>query len=167
MAHPHQQSHVNNFVKTYPYKYIEITPELVPECLQLESKWFKANSGGDDEQELNDERRSMIYALNHCEELGLRGGAICVNHQIVAFSFGAPITYNTFGVHAHLVSQCLSAQLHKKIVDGQNLRREKWLNRLFRKIFLKEQSGTAIRKDKSQLTDVSAVMSKKGFCYLL
>jgi hypothetical protein len=94
-----KRNHVNNFVKTYPYKYIEITPELVPECLQLESKWFKANSGGDDEQELNDERRSMIYALNHCEELGLRGGAICVNHQIVAFSFGAPITYNTFGVH--------------------------------------------------------------------
>ena len=95
-------SHVNNFIKTYPYKYIEITPELVPECLQLECKWFKANSNDDDEKKLNDERQSMIYALSHFEELGLTGGAICVNHQIVAFSFGAPITYNTFGVHDHL-----------------------------------------------------------------
>jgi len=94
-----KRNHVNNFIKTYSYKYIEITPELVPECLQLECKWFRANSSDDDEKKLNDERRSMIYALNHFEELGLTGGAICVNHQIVAFSFGAPITHNTFGVH--------------------------------------------------------------------
>jgi hypothetical protein len=29
----------------------------------------------------------------------LTGGAICVDGQIVAFSFGAPINGNTFGVH--------------------------------------------------------------------
>ena len=94
-----KRNHINNFKKKFDYRYIPITPELVPECLQLECKWYKANRGDNDEEDLNDERRSIIYALNHYDELGLMGGAICVDHQIVAFTFGAPINHNTFGVH--------------------------------------------------------------------
>lgn len=94
-----KRNHINNFNKKYTYEYVPITPDLVPKCLQLECKWFNANREEKGEEELNDERRSMIYALNHFDALGLIGGAICVDHQIVAFSFGAPINHNTFGVH--------------------------------------------------------------------
>ena len=94
-----KRNHINKFNKKFAYEYIPITPELVPECLQLECKWYKANREDNDEEDLNDERRSIIYALNHYDELGLIGGAICVDHQIVAFTFGAPINHNTFGVH--------------------------------------------------------------------
>ena len=81
------------------YEYLPITPELVPECLRLECQWFQANRTDHDETGLSDERRAMTYALNHFNELELTGGAICVDHQIIAFSFGAPINHNTFGVH--------------------------------------------------------------------
>ena len=94
-----KRNHINNFNKNYTYKYIPITPELVPECLELESKWYKANKEYNDEEDLNDERRSLTYALNHFDKLGLIGGGICVDHQIVAFAFGAPINHDTFGVH--------------------------------------------------------------------
>lgn len=94
-----KRNHINKFTKSYQYKYMPITPELVPECLELERKWYKANRTDDDAEELSNERRSMTYALQHAAELGLIGGAICVDHQIVAFSFGAPINGNTFGVH--------------------------------------------------------------------
>lgn len=94
-----KRNHINNFNKKYTYEYVPITPDLVPKCLQLECKWFNANREEKGEEELNDERRSMIYALNHFDALGLIGGAICIDHQIVAFSFGAPINHNTFGVH--------------------------------------------------------------------
>ena len=94
-----KRNHINNFNKKFDYKYIPITPELVPECLQLECKWYKANREDNDEEDLNDERRSILYALNHYNELGLIGGAICVDHEIVAFTFGAPINHDTFGVH--------------------------------------------------------------------
>lgn len=94
-----KRNHINNFNKQYNYRYMPINPKLVPECLELESKWYKTNRTDEDEEELNDERRSMTYALTHFKELGLIGGAICVDHQIVAFSFGAPINHNTFGVH--------------------------------------------------------------------
>ena len=45
-----KRNHINNFNKKYSYKYIPITPELVPECLQLECKWYKANREDNDEE---------------------------------------------------------------------------------------------------------------------
>lgn len=96
-----KRNHINKFIKSYAYKYMPITPELVPECLALEAKWYKANTEktGEDVNEMTAERRALAYALNHAPELGLIGGAICVDRQIVAFSFGAPINKQTFGVH--------------------------------------------------------------------
>ena len=91
--------HINNFKKRYSYEYVPITPDIVPQCLKLECKWYKANNGDNDEEELNDERRSLTYALHHFDSLGLIGGALRVDNEIIAFSFGAPINHNTFGVH--------------------------------------------------------------------
>lgn len=94
-----KRNHINNFNKLYTYEYIPITPELVPKCLELECKWYKANHTEEDAEDLNDERRSLTYALNHFEELGLQGGGICIDHQIIAFTFGCPINHNTFDVN--------------------------------------------------------------------
>jgi hypothetical protein len=94
-----KRNHINNFKKRYNYEYINITPQIVPQCLELECKWFKENRTDDDKEELSDERRSMTFALHNADELGLIGGAIRVDGEIIAFSFGAPINHNTFGVH--------------------------------------------------------------------
>lgn len=94
-----KRNHINKFKKLYHYTYMPITPELVPECLELECKWVNANRTEEDEEELSYERRSITYALKHFNELGLTGGAICQDHRIIAFSFGMPINHNTFGVH--------------------------------------------------------------------
>lgn len=94
-----KRNHINKFQKQYEYEYMPITPELVPFCLELEKKWYKANKTEEDEEELSDERRSLTYALHHFNELGLIGGGICIGDRIVAFSFGAPVNQNTFAVH--------------------------------------------------------------------
>jgi hypothetical protein len=94
-----KRNHINKFTKLYRYEYRPITPELVPECLALECKWYKANRTDSDAEELSYERRSLTFALRHAVELGLTGGAICVDGQIVAFAFGAPINSDTFAVH--------------------------------------------------------------------
>ncbi|MBO5225744.1 MAG: DUF2156 domain-containing protein [Parabacteroides sp.] len=94
-----KRNHINNFNKKYTYEYFPITPERISECMELEQKWYKANQTEGDKEELNDERRSLRYALDHFKALDLIGGGIRVNQEIVAFSFGAPINHNTFGVH--------------------------------------------------------------------
>ena len=95
-----KRNHINNFKKQNPdYEYLPITPDLVPHCLRLEHKWFKANDPDTDGDDLTYERRSLTYALQNFEALGLTGGAIRVGSEIIAFSFGSPINHNTFGVH--------------------------------------------------------------------
>ena len=94
-----KRNHVNKFKKQYAYEYEPLRAELVPECLEFEAKWYKANRTDDDQEELTDERKSMIFALNHFKELNLLGGAIRIDHKLVAFTFGSPINQDTFGVH--------------------------------------------------------------------
>lgn len=94
-----KRNHINTFLKKYSYEYRQVIPALVAECLELEQKWYCANRTDAERDKLNNERRSITTALGHFEELGLEGGAICVDGRIVAFSFGSPINHNTFGVH--------------------------------------------------------------------
>lgn len=93
-----KRNHINKFRNTYPdYEYLPITPERVSECLQLEAEWCKANDC-DQQEGTGNERRALIYALEHFEELGLTGGLLRVDGKIVAFTFGMPINKETFGV---------------------------------------------------------------------
>lgn len=94
-----KRNHVNKFYKTYTnYEYMPITTDRINECLKLEEEWCKANDCGP-QNGLGNERKSLTYALNHFEELGLSGGILYVNDKIAAFTFGMPINQQTFGVH--------------------------------------------------------------------
>ena len=48
--------------------------------------------------EQSDERRSMSYVLDNWDNLGGMGGALRVEGRLVAFTFGAPVNYDTFDV---------------------------------------------------------------------
>ncbi len=94
-----KRNHVNKFRRTYPdYRYTPITPDLIPECLELEALWCKANNC-DQHEGTGNERRALIYALHHFEQLGLTGGILHIGDRIAAFTFGMPINQDTFGVH--------------------------------------------------------------------
>lgn len=94
-----KRNHVNKFYKTYSdFEYIPITTDRIDECLRLEEEWCRANNCGQ-QSGLGNERTSLTYALNHFDELGLTGGILYVNGKIAAFTFGMPISNDTFGVH--------------------------------------------------------------------
>jgi len=94
-----KRNHINKFRKSYDnYEYVSITPDLIGECLRLEAEWCKMNNC-DQHDGTGNERQAIIYALEHFDELGLTGGLLRVDGQIVAFTFGRPINYDTFGVH--------------------------------------------------------------------
>ena len=91
-----KRNHINRFRAMYPdYEYKPLTPELVPECLRLESLWCKANDCAENEA-LQDERRFMGQVLPHLSELEVVGGVLHVNGDIVAFTFGGAINQETF-----------------------------------------------------------------------
>lgn len=93
-----KRNFVNRFIRNNPsYEYKELTPELVSECLMLETAWYNVN---DDKAQmaLEAERKSMTEALQHMKELNLIGGVLHVEGNIVAFTYGALINEETFDV---------------------------------------------------------------------
>lgn len=93
-----KRNHVNKFNKEYQSVYEPLTPDVVPECLQFESEWCMKH-GYIENENIKNERRALTFALHHFEELHLCGAIIRINGKMVAFTFGAPITNDTFGVH--------------------------------------------------------------------
>lgn len=93
-----KRNHVNKFKRSYNYNYLPITTARIKECLELEAEWCKVNNCQQMEGTGN-ERRALVYALHHFDELGLTGGILHVDEKIVAFTFGMPINQNTFGIH--------------------------------------------------------------------
>lgn len=92
-----KRNHVNRFMRENSYTYVPLTPEILPLCLELEAKWCIEHKC-DEHASLQNERKALIFAINHFEELGLSGGAIEVEGEIVAFTFGSPINHSTFDI---------------------------------------------------------------------
>lgn len=94
-----KRNHVNRFMKTYPnWRYESATANLARLCIKKENEWYESN---EEYRHINieNERHALLFAMNHFDEIGLRGGVLFVDDEIVAFTFGFPINHNTFGVH--------------------------------------------------------------------
>jgi hypothetical protein len=94
-----KRNHINRFNSLYEYEYVPITPEIVPQCLEVERVWRKMNANPDETEGLSNEQRSMTFALEHFDELGLMGGAIMVEGKIIAFTYGSPVNATVFSIH--------------------------------------------------------------------
>ena len=93
-----KRNHVNHFRKQYPnYEYKPLAMGLIQECMQLEEEWYLEN-GCNGQKDLLAERQSMQYVLEHQKELGVTGGVLEVDGRIVAFTCGAPINQDTWGI---------------------------------------------------------------------
>ena len=52
-----KRNHINQFKRNYPqYKFVPITPDIIPQCMELESYWKSVNE---------DEKDKTYIALAH------------------------------------------------------------------------------------------------------
>ncbi|MDL2251390.1 phosphatidylglycerol lysyltransferase domain-containing protein [Odoribacter sp. OttesenSCG-928-J03] len=92
-----KRNHINKFKKEYNYKYTPLTPEIVPYCIELEKEWCKKRDCLNFPS-LKHEHEAFCNTINNYEALGISGGAIWVDDEIVAFTLGSPINHETFDV---------------------------------------------------------------------
>jgi len=95
-----KRNHINKFKRTYEWEYLPVTREIIPDCLKLYDRWCAENGGCNSEQSLFEERIATQNAFHDYEKLGLIGGALRINGEILAYSYGQPLTKEIFGVHA-------------------------------------------------------------------
>ena len=91
-----KRNHVNRFRANNPdFEYRPLTPELFDECRKLTEIW-QGEKGSS--ETIDVERQVMETIFGNWEKLGMIGGSIFVNGQMVAFTYGAAVTNDTFDI---------------------------------------------------------------------
>ena len=91
-----KRNHVNRFKADNPdFEYRPLTPELFDECRRLTEIW-QGEKGAS--ETIDAERQVMENIFRNWESLGMIGGCIFVNGHMVAFTYGAAVTNDTFDI---------------------------------------------------------------------
>ena len=86
-----KKNHVNKFMSLYPdWSYEPITKDNIEECFQMALRWRELN-GCEADEEKHAEICVTLNFLRLFEELQMRGGALRVNGEIVAFTVGEAV----------------------------------------------------------------------------
>lgn len=99
-----KRNHINNFKKQYEnWSYERITEANKEDCFQMAMKWRQdhvCEHGDEDcDEEKRDEMCVTLNALRLIDELGLVGGLLRIDEEVVAFTIGEPLSPDTFVVH--------------------------------------------------------------------
>lgn len=95
-----KRNHINKFKMVYEgrWSYEKMTKDNLEECFQMALRWRNENGCEEDP----DKRGEICVTLNSLrlfEELGLTGGVLRIDGEVVAFTIGEPICSDTFVVH--------------------------------------------------------------------
>ena len=93
-----KRNHISYFEKTFDWQYEHITKENIHKCELLNEHWERLNREKNPE-EIGDEHLAIKKALANFFELGLEGGILTIENEIVAFTFGEKLNNNTFCTH--------------------------------------------------------------------
>lgn len=97
-----KRNHIHRFEERYPdWTFARLTPDLLPECREMEEQWFRQALERQDEAEsrtLPMERSALSLALEHFSALGLDGGLIRAGGEVIAFTMGTRLTSAVFDV---------------------------------------------------------------------
>lgn len=93
-----KKNHLNRFLKNYDFQYRSFSPQLIDSVLSLQETWCEFKDCYEDDN-LFHEDRAVCDALTHYQTLGFTGGAILMDDQVQAFSFGEMLNRDTAVIH--------------------------------------------------------------------
>lgn len=94
-----KRNHINKFKATYKnWSYEPLTDDNLSDCIEMTHKWGLIKECDKDESKMQ-ELGVTLKALKAYKKLGLFGGVLRVDGDIVAFTLGEPICNDTFVVH--------------------------------------------------------------------
>lgn len=94
-----KRNHLAKFNRTYSFTYEDITPQNLPDCVEVAREWCRANGGCGSESGLSGESCAMRRAFENYDQLHLSGGLIRIDGKPVAFTVGEEINPSVFLLH--------------------------------------------------------------------
>lgn len=81
-----KRNFISRFTSRYDFEYVELTQENIGICKPVMEKWFAEHPQF--QNQVYDEKGAMLELIDNFDALGIKGGAIVVDGQVAAFSFG-------------------------------------------------------------------------------
>ncbi len=96
-----KRNHVNKFMKTYNYEYLNIDSSNVDLCVDFANRWldFNIKENPENGEGYKEELQVIKYFAENFDKLGMLGGAILVEGKMVAFTLGSKVNNQTFCTH--------------------------------------------------------------------
>jgi len=93
-----KRNHCNRFTAEHDWSFRALCPEDYPACIALLNRW-SAEEPYESQASIDDEREAILRAFEYYDVLGLLGGVLFAERELVAFSIGERISSDTFDVH--------------------------------------------------------------------
>lgn len=90
-----KRNHINKFMAKYTdYEYVVLDDSMIKDCIALYEDWSDQK-----DDNLSDEKTSVMLALHHRKALGLTGGCLLVKNELVAFTLGERLSKDMQLIH--------------------------------------------------------------------
>lgn len=93
-----KKNHCNRFEAEHDWDFVPLTRALIPGCMDMLDIWTEDNAARLDSS-IAAEHDALVRAFAAFERLGLEGGVLRIEGEIVGFSLGEKISEDTFDVH--------------------------------------------------------------------
>lgn len=91
-----KRNFINRFMENPNWEFQRVSPRNLAVCRELHQRW-QAEQPMD--EGLQEEGQAVCRALDDFEAIGLLGGLLLVEGEPVAFTYGSPVSSDTFVVH--------------------------------------------------------------------
>lgn len=94
-----KRNHANRFARNFPdYALSALQPSDFSDCQALYERWAAQKDEAEGAKTYEAEHRAFSNVLSAWDEIGGSGLALRVGGKLVAFTYGAPVNYDTFDV---------------------------------------------------------------------
>ena len=125
-----KKNHLNQFYKDYPLaEYSPITPEIIPQCLELLDLWYETQINDPEfvplRENLACEKNAIHEVFNDFNYFGIKGGAILFGNKVAAFTFGEKLNSDTAVIHVEKAAPEIRGAF---TAINQNFAANEWAN---------------------------------------
>ncbi|MDI9559067.1 MAG: phosphatidylglycerol lysyltransferase domain-containing protein, partial [Pseudomonadota bacterium] len=92
------RNHINQLVRAYFYRYEQLAPDHINDCIAVQEKWCLLRRCEDD-MDLIGEWDAVKEILRCYMNLNVQGAVITIENKVVAFTIGQMLNENTAVIH--------------------------------------------------------------------
>ena len=93
-----KRNHINQLVRAYSYRYEQLAPDHINDCIAVQEKWCLLRRCEDD-MDLIGEWDAVKEILRCYMNLNVQGAVITIENKVVAFTIGQMLNENTAVIH--------------------------------------------------------------------